>query len=177
MSDEQDQSRPEVRFVPLPLAAMVALLEHDLPRASAVAGVELTEFLHQENWLWQIRAEQIVRDPGSAEWVARAAVVEGRVVGHGGFHGPPDADGMVEVAYSVDPAYRRRGHATAMLAALIERCRNDPRVRVVRASISPDNAASLATLARFDFVSAGQQWDEEDGLELLFELPVEQESS
>jgi len=40
---------------------------------------------------------------------------------------------------------------------------------VVRASISPDNVASLATIAGFGFVRAGEQWDAEDGLELLFE--------
>ena len=108
-----------VRFVPLSLTAMTALLEHDLPRASAVAGVELTTFIQDETWLWKIRAEQVARDPEAAEWVARAAVVEGRVIGHGGFHGPPDSNGMVEVAYSVDPRYRRRGYARAILAALI----------------------------------------------------------
>lgn len=108
-----------VRFVPLSLTAMTALLEHDLPRASAVAGVELTAFIQDETWLWKIRAEQVARDPEAAEWVARAAVVEGRVIGHGGFHGPPDSNGMVEVAYSVDPRYRRRGYARAILAALI----------------------------------------------------------
>ena len=43
---------------------------------------------------------------------------------------------------------------------------------VVRASISPDNVASLSTLAPFRFILVGHQWDEEDGLELLFELAV-----
>jgi ribosomal-protein-alanine N-acetyltransferase len=32
----------------------------------------------------------------------------GVAVGRAGFHGPPDADGMVEVGYAVDPAFRRR---------------------------------------------------------------------
>lgn len=173
MTNESHRTTPEVRFVPLPLTAMAALLEDDLSRASAIAGVELTAFIQEENWLWKIRAEQVARSPESVEWVARVAVVEGRVIGHGGFHGPPDSNGMVEVAYSVDPRYRRRGYARAILAALIERVRSDPRVRVVRASIRPDNVASLATLAPFRFVPIGQQWDEEDGVELLFELPVE----
>ena len=47
-----------------------------------------------------------------------------------------------------------------------------PEVSVVRASISPANEASLATLRPFGFEPAGQQWDEEDGLELLFERPA-----
>ena len=160
-----------IRFVELPPAALDALIAADLPAASAAAGHPLSDYLVSERWLWQLRRDQIARDPGSARWIARAAVAEpgGAVVGHGGFHGPPDADGMVEVGYSVDPAYRRRGYAKAMLAALLERAGSEPAVRVVRASISPDNVASLATIAGFGFVRVGEQWDEEDGLELVFE--------
>jgi RimJ/RimL family protein N-acetyltransferase len=163
---------PQVDLVPLPLAAMDALLAGDLEAASGLAGVQLTPYILEHGWLWEIRAEQVRRDPAAAEWVARAAVVDGVVVGHAGFHGPPDDAGMVEVAYSVDPAYRRRGYATAMLEAAIAWAAADPAVRTVRASISPDNAASLATLRPFGFVEVGEQWDEEDGLELLFERPV-----
>jgi RimJ/RimL family protein N-acetyltransferase len=161
-----------VRFVRLPLAALDALLAGDLAAASALADVPLTAYILDHGWLWQIRAEQVRRDPAAADWVARAAVIDDVVVGHAGFHGPPDDNGMVEVAYSVDPAFRRRGYATAMLEAAIAWAATDPAVRTVRASISPDNAASLATLRPFGFVEAGEQWDEEDGLELLFELEV-----
>ena len=160
-----------IRFVKLPPAALDALIAGDLAAAGAAAGHPLSDYLVSESWLWEIRRDQIAREPASAEWVARAAVAEpeGLVVGHGGFHGPPDGDGMVEVAYSVDPALRRRGYARAILAALIERAVAEPAVKVVRASISPDNVASLATIAGFGFVRAGEQWDAEDGLELLFE--------
>jgi RimJ/RimL family protein N-acetyltransferase len=97
---------------------------------------------------------------------------DGVVVGHAGYHGPPDEAGMVEVGYTVDPAYRRQGYAKAILAALLERAAAEPDVRTVRASISPSNAASLATIAGFGFLEVGEQWDEEDGLELLFERPA-----
>jgi RimJ/RimL family protein N-acetyltransferase len=79
---------------------------------------------------------------------------------------------MVEVGYTVDEQYRRRGYARAALAKLIEQAAAEPGVRVVRASISPTNAASLATIAGFGFLEAGEQWDEEDGLEVLFERAV-----
>ncbi len=161
-----------VRFVRLPLTALDALLAGDLAAASALAGVPLTAYILDHGWLWQIRAEQVRRDPAAADWVARAAVIDDVVVGHAGFHGPPDDNGMVEVAYSVDPAFRRRGYATAMLEAAIAWAAGDPAVRTVRASISPENVASLATLRPFGFVEVGEQWDEEDGLELLFELEV-----
>jgi len=94
------------------------------------------------------------------------------VIGHAGYHGPPDENGMVEVGYSVDPRYRRRGHAREMLAELIRRAQSEPQVRIVRASISPDNVASLATIAGFGFIPVGEQWDADDGRELLFERPA-----
>ncbi|MGH3158141.1 MAG: GNAT family N-acetyltransferase, partial [Streptosporangiaceae bacterium] len=78
----------------------------------------------------------------------------------------------VEVGYSVDPAYRRQGYATAMLRELLARAATEPGVRTVRATISPDNIASLATIAGFGFEPNGEQWDEEDGLELIFDRPI-----
>ena len=162
---------PAIRFVQLSPAAMSALIDGDLDAASAAAGHRLSDYLVSESWLWEIRREQIARDPASADWVARAAVAEpeGVVVGHGGFHAPPDEHGMVEVAYSVDPVFRLRGYAKAILRALLRRSDADPAVRAVRASIRPDNKGSLATIAGFGFKKVGEQWDPEDGLEWVFQ--------
>jgi ribosomal-protein-alanine N-acetyltransferase len=167
-----------VHFVKLSVEAMRALLVGDLAGASAVAGVELTDYFIDDasTWLWRIRVDQIRGDTASADWVARAAVDDqsGLVIGHAGYHGPPDEAGMVEVGYSVDPQFRRLGHGRQMLAELLRRARAEPQVRIVRASISPDNAASLAIVSSFAFTPAGEQWDDVDGLELIFELPVHQ---
>lgn len=85
------------------------------------------------------------------------------------FHGAPTGDGMVEVAYTVIPEQRGRGYAAAALGALLTRAAADAGVRTVRATISPDNAASLHIVRAADFVEVGEQWDDEDGLELVFE--------
>jgi RimJ/RimL family protein N-acetyltransferase len=161
---------PDIRFVQLSPAAMTALIAGDLEAAGAEAGTPLSPFLADEAWLWRVRRDDIARNPDAAQWVARAALdsVTGQVVGHGGFHGPPDENGTVEIAYSVDPAVRRRGYARAMVTSLLARETQDPRVRAVRASIRPDNKASLATIARFGFRKIGEQWDPEDGLEHVF---------
>jgi RimJ/RimL family protein N-acetyltransferase len=162
---------PEIRFVQLSPVVLTALIDGDRAGASAAAGVELSEFIASEDWLWRIRRDQIAGDPASAEWIARAAVdaETGVVVGHGGFHGPPDEGGTVEVAYSVDPVFRLRGYAKAILRALLRRSDADPAVRAVRASIRPDNKGSLATIAGFGFKKVGEQWDPEDGLEWVFQ--------
>jgi RimJ/RimL family protein N-acetyltransferase len=173
------RSVPKIRFVQLSPEALAALIDGDLTAASAAAGVELSQYLVDEAWLWRIRLEQIRRDPADAEWVARAAVAEpeGIVVGHGGFHGPPDDAGVVEVAYSVAPEHRRKGYAKAMLGALLERADDDPRVMAVRASIRPDNLGSRATIAGFGFRKVGEQWDPEDGLEDVFLRPADKQSA
>jgi RimJ/RimL family protein N-acetyltransferase len=160
-----------VRFVRLPGAALAALVDGNLARASELAGVTLTGYFITPDAvrLWRLRRDQIAADPASARWIARAVVADGAVVGHAGFHGPPDTDGMVEVAYSVDPAHRRRGYATAMLGGLLRRAAAEPGVRTVRATIRPDNTASLGTISGFGFARNGEQWDEEDGLELVFD--------
>jgi RimJ/RimL family protein N-acetyltransferase len=184
VTDEAERPRPlpvspkRVRFVELSGGVMSALLDGDLPAASRTAGVTLTEYFISDRarWLWRFRLGQIAADPGEARWMARQAVVgdEGLVVGHAGFHGSPDEVGMVEIGYSVAPEFRRQGYARAMLIELLRRAADEPAVTTVRATISPDNVASLATISGFGFVEVGQQWDEEDGLELIFEVPAGQ---
>jgi [ribosomal protein S5]-alanine N-acetyltransferase len=163
-----------LRLVRLSTETMRALVAGDLASAAQSAGVPLTSFFADHRWLWEIRLQQAAEDPSTLDWIARAALDEdsGDVVGHVGFHGPPDDRGMVEVAYSVDEAFRRRGYATAMLTTALAWAADVPEVRVVRASISPDNQASLGTIRPFGFQLVGEQWDEEDGRELLFERPV-----
>jgi RimJ/RimL family protein N-acetyltransferase len=167
-------STNSVRFVELTSTAMRALLADDLQAAQAETGYELGDaFLTPEaKWLWQYRVDQMAANPTSIGWLVKLVLSEPGVIGYAGFHGPPDEAGMVEIGYTVDPQYRRQGYARAIVAALLELAATKPEVHTVRASISPTNAASLATIAGFGFLEAGEQWDEEDGLELLFERPV-----
>ncbi|MEV0702923.1 GNAT family N-acetyltransferase [Saccharopolyspora sp. NPDC050389] len=179
MTDRTDRRKPlptgqqRVRFVELAGRSMSALLAGDLP----AAGVALSEYFvtDRARWLWRMRLDQMAADPAQARWMVRFAVVgaDGSVVGHCGFHGPPDAAGMVEIGYSVAPEFRRRGYARAMLVELLRRAAADPAVETVRATIGPDNAASLATIAGFGFAEVGEQWDDEDGLEIIFEVPAD----
>ncbi len=45
-------------------------------------------------------------------------------------------------------------------------------MRAVRVSISPDNTASWALASQYGFTRVGEQWDEEDGLETVYEVPA-----
>jgi RimJ/RimL family protein N-acetyltransferase len=122
------------------------------------------------------RLDQMRADAKSQAWLVRALVLrsEGVMVGHAGFHGPPGTNGpakadAVEFGYTVFPAYRRRGYATEAAQGLMTWAGGQG-IRHFVASVAPDNAPSLAIVRKLGFVQTGEQWDEEDGLELVFEL-------
>ena len=48
----------------------------------------------------------------------------------------------------------------------------DPLVKILRYTVSPTNLASIALINKFDFPKIGQQIDEEDGPEDIYELSV-----
>jgi len=168
--------RQQVRIVHLPAAALHALADGDLAAANAASPVPMTAYFLTPEWrgTWRMRTRQVDLDPASAAWVTGVIWDEGHqvAVGRAGFHGPPDPTGMVEVGYAVDPTYRRRGYARSALEHLLERAAREPAVRTVRASIGPDNLASRALVVQYGFVEVGEQEDDEDGREIVYEVPA-----
>jgi len=167
---------PRVRIVHVSQPTHAAIAAGDLEEANRLSPVPLTPIFVTESFrsTFGVRAKQLVERPEDEPWVTGIIWDEDLevAVGKAGFHGSPDADGMVEVGYEVDPAYRRRGYARAAFRALLDRAIADPAVGVLRASISPDNVPSLNLVAPFGLERNGEQWDEEDGLEWIFEIPT-----
>jgi RimJ/RimL family protein N-acetyltransferase len=167
----------DIRIVHLGRDALAALAAGDLEGARAASPVPVTAYLVGEECrdVWVVRARQVVDRPEDQPWVTGLVydVAHGITVGRAGFHGVPDERGMVEVGYSIDPEHRRQGYARAAMQAMVDRARTDPTVRVLRATVSPDNTPSLNLVAGFAMEHVGEQWDEEDGLELVFEMSVE----
>jgi RimJ/RimL family protein N-acetyltransferase len=86
-------------------------------------------------------------------WYAVAHATDSRtatLVGTGGYMGPPDADGMVEIGYSVSEQWRGQGFATEMVAAFVERAK-ELGVRRVTARTLSSNPPSIAVLERNGF--------------------------
>jgi RimJ/RimL family protein N-acetyltransferase len=168
---------PRVEIVQLDAAALRGLADGDLAAADRSSRVPLTPYLAGEDCrpVWKIRAVQVVEDPGSAGWVTGIVWDPERrlAVGRAGYHGPPDGTGMVEVGYSIDPLHRRQGYARAALRALIERARREAGVTTFRATVSPDNTASRDLVLSEGLVEVGEQMDDEDGLEVIYELTVD----
>jgi len=165
-----------VRIVQLDPDTLAALADGDLARASLTSPVALSPWLAgpECTGTWRIRAAQVLEHPEDLPWVTGVLWDDDLSVpvGKAGFHSAPSPEGLVEVGYAVDPSYRRRGYARAALELMLGRARATPEVRVFRASVSPENVASLALLAHFPFVRTGEQWDEEDGLETIFEIEL-----
>jgi RimJ/RimL family protein N-acetyltransferase len=91
-------------------------------------------------------------------------------VGQCGFKGPPDGEGMVEIAYGINPEQQRKGYATEAAAALVRFAFNDPQVRLVRAHTLRDGNASIRVLRKCGFHLVGEVLDPEDGLVFRWEL-------
>jgi RimJ/RimL family protein N-acetyltransferase len=88
----------------------------------------------------------------------------GVAVGAAGFKGPPDDDGVVEIAYGIAPAYAGRGYATQVANGLVEFASKDDRVRRIRAHTLPERNASTSVLTKSGFELLGAVEDPEDGL-------------
>jgi RimJ/RimL family protein N-acetyltransferase len=126
----------------------------------------------EDTRILKLRFDQMRSDPDLQPWLVRAMVLRERgraMAGHIGFHGPP-VDGVLEMGYTVLPRYRRQGLATEAAVALMDWASVQARIQRFRVSIGPENEASLATAAKLGFKQVGEQMDEVDGLEYVFEL-------
>jgi len=157
-------------------AQLEALVAGDVARVA-----EATNATYSAEWLAEnarhlgYRARQLHENPAAQAWLVRPIVLrdDGRpVIGTINFHAPPNERGMVEIGYSLLPDYRGRGYAIEAVRALLGWAGRQRGVTVFRASVSPDNERSQHLLAKLGFVQVGEQMDEEDGLELVFERPA-----
>jgi len=124
-----------------------------------------------------IRARQVRERPSDAPWLLRPILLRdagGRrqAIGTLNFHAGPDESGMVEIGYGLMPTARGQGYAIEAVRAAFDWATRVHGIRHFRASIAPDNERSLNLVRKLGFRQTGDQWDEEDGLELVFELEV-----
>ena len=168
---------PRLDLVSLSPGVLEALLDGRRDDAEAQLPVALPPDWPDEDVepFLRLRLGQMLGEPELQRWLVRALVRrrDGVMVGHAGFHGPHGSHGLAsataELGYTVFPTYRRRGYATEAAVALMEWAEGEGARRFV-ASVAPGNEPSLAIVRKLGFVQTGEQWDEEDGLELVFEL-------
>ena len=83
-------------------------------------------------------------------------------IGAVGFKGPPE-DGIVEIAYNIEPNHQGKGFATEAARAMAEYALGDQAVDVVRAHTLPEENASGTVLKKCGFTCLGEVIDPEDG--------------
>lgn len=135
--------------------------EQLLAKVKALPPEQLAEV--SSKWLETVRTTQ----PGDV-WRLGFSIYErasGQDVGSCGFKGPPDEQGMVEIAYGIEPAHQRRGYATEAARALAEYAFASG-VQQVCAHTKSDNPASARVLTKASFQCVGEVVDPEDGLVL-----------
>ena len=138
--------------------------ESVLARIDAMSPADRAEV--SPEWLARMRSS------APSPWTHGFTVIESAsktAVGSGGFKGPPDSEGMVEIAYGIDETHRGRGYAKEVAAALVDYAKS-ARARVIRAHTRPENNASAHVLAHCGFERIGEVVDPEDGLVWRWDL-------
>lgn len=121
------------------------------------------------------RAPLVRTDPSSNKWFIRWIVLRSssEVIGSTSFHGVPDEAGMLEIGLGLHEPFQRQGFGYEALRGMWTWAAGQPGVRKFRYTVSPDNTASVALVRKFGFMHVGQQIDEIDGPEDIYEMTVD----
>jgi RimJ/RimL family protein N-acetyltransferase len=95
---------------------------------------------------------------------------ENVVIGSTSFHGAPDAQGMIEIGLGIEEHFQNRGFAKESLLGMWRWVSESEAVKTLRYTVSPDNLPSIAAIRHFGFDYVGQQMDEIDGPEDIYEM-------
>ena len=121
------------------------------------------------------RIPRVKVDPSFAEIGLILAIEksENIIIGSAGFHDQPDENGMIEIGFGIVPDFHNRGFGKELLHGMWQMIVRDPRVKTLRYTVSKDNGPSMHIIDNLKFNLMGEQIDEEDGPELIFELSTE----
>lgn len=164
-----------VPHAPEHLRALIQGPDSNAQRVGSQPAEGLRDFMVSKDvspdWLAQLESSTVA-DPWTHGFGLLHAA-SGTVIGMGSFKGPPGADGVVEIAYGVVPAYRGKGYATEAAQALVAYAFASGRVRTIRAHTLPETNVLTRVLAKCGFRRVGEVIDPEDGLVWRWEKPNE----
>jgi len=124
-----------------------------------VARAREQEADHQETM--ENMAQALEKGPEQVGWWCWYFVLHNKVtrhrvlIGDGGFKGPPDEEGTVEIGYSRLQPYRNRGYTTEAVKALVGWAFQHPQVTWVIAEARPGNTVSIRVLQKAGFNEVG----------------------
>lgn len=159
-------------------------LDGDRVGAERSLGARLPPDWPREPQVLAMRLVQLEQSPEREPWLTRVIELrsENRIIGLTGFHGPPGADalhewapGGVELGYSIDPEWRRRGLAEEACRGLMAWASREQGVRRFVLSIAPTNRASTALARKLGFAKIGAWRHEVRGTEDVYRLEAPRE--
>ena len=167
---------PRLELPALTLPQYERLLAGDAAEVGRELDAQIgTTWLEEVHWLLDLRRRQLAEHPDHEPWLVRPIIRReageiAEAIGYVNFHAPPSDEGIAEIGYSLLPDWRRRGFALEAARACLAWALGDSRVRTLRASVAPDNEPSRRLIGKLGLVQTGEQWDPEDGLELVYDI-------
>ena len=134
------------------------------------------ELTHEHSGPLRWRVPQVKADPSTNVWFIRWIVLREtkQIVGSISFHAPPDEVGMIEVGFGICEPCRNNGFGKEALLGMWTWVIDQPGVQTLRYTVSATNAPSMSIINSLGFEHVGQQIDEEDGPEEIFEMSADE---
>lgn len=122
------------------------------------------------------RVPQVKVDPTLNVWFVRWIVLTStkEIIGSISFHGKPDDQGMIEIGLGIHPDFQNNGYAKESLKGMWTWVIDQPGVRTLRYTVATRNRPSMRIIGSFGFHHVGQQFDDVDGDEEIYEMTVEE---
>jgi RimJ/RimL family protein N-acetyltransferase len=169
---------PRLELHHIPADGLISLFE-DKSDLLAIAGRGFTNphqnlILESGPLAW--RVPQVKADPTTNKWFVRFIVLResGEVIGSTSFHGIPDEVGMMEIGIGIEEKFWNQGFAKEALLGMWKWVCTEPGIQILRYTVSPTNIASVKIIQGFGFAHMGQQMDEIDGPEDIYEMSVDE---
>lgn len=106
--------------------------------------------------------DRLTSHPHEAEWWMHFFLVNGLLVGSGGFVGRPRG-GTAEIGYEIAPGFRRRHYGAGAAAALVAKAYDSGEADSVIAHTLAAESPSTRVLARLGFVREAELTDQPEG--------------
>lgn len=154
-----------LRMIPITVELVEAVLDGRRADTEALIGAKMPSAwpgraLVERAFL--ARMDEIRANPDHRLWGDRVVVTldsDPRVIGSVIFHGGPDSQGAVEVAYGIEEESQRQGFGHEAVHAAVSWAFGQPHVHVVRASTFTWHAASRRILEKIGFSVVGTSCD------------------
>lgn len=174
-----DDKRPSTADLESPRLLLRPLDSHFLSLCLRANGEAAADYLSSDTlpdeWFgkWRLMAlhlQELHRDPAYLRWSLRAILcrTSGAMVGHIGFHSPPNPDYLaqrgsdgIEIGYEIYPAWRRRGLGREALQTLLQFAHAQGG-RHCLLSIATDNSASMALARSLGFTPFSPTFEDDE---------------